>query len=1035
MTRRTIFLCALVATSTWALPALAAAQSGPTLALDVRSASPGQTVTATGAGFEQIGAVALYLDAVVAGDEVGATALNRGGFALAFAVPPVPPGRHIVIACREPDGRGGCREQATAPLDVVEADRPTTTVTTSTTVRAVEVSTTTSRPAEAARPAVTTTTQRDSVAVPSTTLGGDPPAPSVPGEVVATTVPTPTSLPTGLLEPVAEELPDLSVRAIEITQGIQNLNSAMPLVEGRRTWVRVHPQIDQPYAWFEVVDGALLLQRDGEETVLYPVNGPISAVHSGADRTDPDAALNFELDDDWAAGEVTFTAAVWSLEPATLEGGAEPNPYNNFDTKTRVFHEIDEPTMYMIPLDDGAGPGPSMTIDYFWDAVDQAGLDIVDFHPLADPVMWAINLIQYPGPQTALLDLPDAAPGMWLLQTAWGRTQPLIQLAWLHQYWNMDEADRLFGVFHEDTPSGGFSGWAKSDFLSAWWKPVETTPSHELAHLRGLGHVGCKDDDADGVPDELAGGALDPTYPTAFPNCSLAPVDPDGYYGFTTYRDPFTIYSNDPASPAAAFPLMSYMGTIWSDAYHYCRLLDSYGVTCSPGAIGVPPKFVPHGNVDCNAEPGDGFGLDLCVIDTNEVCDDPPCVDVLDAPGAPPDDVVLVQPDTEDSWVIVSGIVDHEARQGAVMQAMLTDELAPAVRTATAEHLGAVRAGRVPATVMLQAVDASGQVLAAVPAAGIGTAGHGDEHADGSPDPYQSFFQALPWPAGAQSVRLVLGGSTIAERGSTAHPPVVDPDSIVSLAADSNRPRDREISWTASDPDGDPMTYTVFWSSDGEEWLPIGLDLVEPRLTITDEMGLAGGDAVRVRVVANDGLRTGEATGAPFAVPGSPPRISLQGPAFGAEVPRHTTVTFVASPTDAEDGVLDGSGLTWTSDRDGLLGNGRAFSTRELSEGRHRITVSAHDAEGNAATASTEVVVVDDGRPAPRVEGALPDAERLLREGVDTASPMEAPSAESSAGDAGRLALAAIAVSGTAVVAAIGWRRRSRRHSTHAAPS
>ncbi len=172
----------------------------------------------------------------------------------------------------------------------------------------------------------------------------------------------------------------------------------------------------------------------------------------------------------------------------------------------------------------------------------------------------------------------------------------------------------VLGLFDNSVPQGDYSGWAK--FGVSWNFASAGTPGHEAAHSAGLNHVNCLGDtDGDGISQEDEGGAIDWDHPTMLPPvCSLAPIDPDGYFGFTNYHSPVVIYSNDPAHPLAAFPFMGYKTPKWTDPYDWCLLLDTFGVPCDPASIGVPPT--PHiVDVDCDPEPigPGGFQLDLCV--------------------------------------------------------------------------------------------------------------------------------------------------------------------------------------------------------------------------------------------------------------------------------------------------------------------------------------------------------------------------------------------------------------------------------------
>jgi len=77
--------------------------------------------------------------------------------------------------------------------------------------------------------------------------------------------------------------------------------------------------------------------------------------------------------------------------------------------------------------------------------------------------------------------------------------------------------------------SSGKFGYS-SEASSPWHLRYGTTIVHELGHviMPGSDHVDCKG-------TEESGGGLDPNYPYPAPNCSMAAVDPEGFYGFDIY--------------------------------------------------------------------------------------------------------------------------------------------------------------------------------------------------------------------------------------------------------------------------------------------------------------------------------------------------------------------------------------------------------------------------------------------------------------------------------------------------------------------
>jgi len=90
------------------------------------------------------------------------------------------------------------------------------------------------------------------------------------------------------------------------------------------------------------------------------------------------------------------------------------------------------------------------------------------------------------------------------------------------------------------------------------------------------------------------------------------------------------------------------------------------------------------------------------------------------------------------------------------------------------------------------------------------------------------------------------------------------------------------------------------------------------------------------------------------------PTVSITSPANGSTFGSGTTISFAGSASDTEDGDLTAS-LVWTSDIDGQIGAGGAFS-RTLSDGNHTITASATDSGGKTTSAS---IIITLGTPPP----------------------------------------------------------------------
>ena len=941
------------------VPATARAQSAAAIALDPTNGPVGTSVQVAGSGF-QPGTVSIHLDQVSHDNELASVLVTRSGFQVGVTIPTVGPGSHTIIACRDRSSAvvPTCRERADATFRVVAPTSTSRPPTTPPLVTPTPPPPTQPPPGDVVGPSTTAgppSTVPPQIADPNDGLGPDPTFDPTPDDLAGQT----TTSAFGVLNPGAGEFPDLSVRAIEVTQGIQNLQSRMPLVASRRTYVRVHPDAEG-FSWGPV-DGLLLLRRSGlPDVILKPENGP---VFTERDRADLDSALNFLLPTSYlGSGDLEITAGIWAFDIETLTT-SEPDPSNNIDSIEIELHDATEPNVWLLALDDGGGPGPTVTnwlgLIPFAVVTNQ---DLLDLHPLATPTFDFFPEIVAPGPEAS-------EPGFWILDdTGAQRSEPNQRMQWYANAFELFDTGFVLGAFDESIPAGGYTGWAS--YSTSWSKPVAETPAHELGHNQGLQHVGCKDDDDDDVPDELEGGAVDPKHPTGIPPvCSLAPISPNGYFGLTVYRDPLTIYSNDPTHPAAAFPFMSYQNPKWTDPYHWCLLLEAYDVPCNPAAIGVPAKVLV--TVDCDPEPvtAGGFQLELCLIDELPPPSDP---ELPPPPGGAQDggdalpalvgladgsfaigssadvrraDLTLLLPDEVDRWVTVTGWLDLQTAAGEIRQGAVQRRFAAATRRA---------AESIPPRVQftwgrLVVKDVAGNIVAMLPVDPDG-AGHGGDSVRGTS---MGIFEVLPWPEGASAVELVVDGVTVDRLVASNTEPTVE--AVTATVSDDGV----HVAWEAFDPDGDELLATVAWSADGETWLPLRVGITGDEVTIDSEVPVPGGDEVLVRVEVNDGLLTATATSEPFSAPTRGPEVFVSGLEPGDEVPQHELVELLAHAIDPEEGNLDGDAISWTSDRDGDLGTGRIMSTRDLALGTHTIRVAAVDADGNEATEEIEVTVLE----------------------------------------------------------------------------
>lgn len=253
---------------------------------------------------------------------------------------------------------------------------------------------------------------------------------------------------------------------------------------------------------------------------------------------------------------------------------------------------------------------------------------------------------------------------------------------------------------------------------------------------------------------------------------------------------------------------------------------------------------------------------------------------------------------------------------------------------------------------------------------------HGDS-ADEIP-----FNFIVPYPDGAGKVRVVHGATVLAELTPPASGPQVTFQTLTATADEV------QAAWNGSHPNHAALTYTLYFSpDDGVTRLPIATALTTASYTWPTALA-QGTTQGRLIVVASDGFHTAEATSARFSIPRKPPAAWISAPATGRQgvnpggaehipnpVAPVVTTLVAGQPVelrgggfDMNDGVLDGAGLRWASDRQGPLGIGEQL-TVTLQPGVHVLTLQAISSAGMIGSDQITVTVLadtdGDGMPDP----------------------------------------------------------------------
>jgi hypothetical protein len=233
--------------------------------------------------------------------------------------------------------------------------------------------------------------------------------------------------------------------------------------------------------------------------------------------------------------------------------------------------------------------------------------------------------------------------------------------------------------------------------------------------------------------------------------------------------------------------------------------------------------------------------------------------------------------------------------------------------------------------------------------------------AEESPGRPAVIAEVIPWTAGAVRVEIRLNGQVKASRSASANAPGV---TLTAPTGGPIQPGPFQVTWSGSDPDGDPLTYSLLYSHDnGTTWETLATNLTGSSQGLNTDQ-LPGGSG-QLRVVVSDGFLSGQDTSGTLDVPLHAPSVQIVSPTPGQVFYPTQQVDLQGSAYDLEDGTLGDAAFQWSSDIDGVLGTGASLSTAELSTGTHVITLQATDSNGMSSQAQVTITVTQEGTPKP----------------------------------------------------------------------
>lgn len=217
--------------------------------------------------------------------------------------------------------------------------------------------------------------------------------------------------------------------------------------------------------------------------------------------------------------------------------------------------------------------------------------------------------------------------------------------------------------------------------------------------------------------------------------------------------------------------------------------------------------------------------------------------------------------------------------------------------------------------------------------------------------------QVVPYFSNTASIVILGGTQPLATRGVSANPPrvtVVSPNGGEVFTGST-----ATWSWTGQDADGDPLTYSLLYSTDaGQTWFPFAIGLTQTTFQV-NLASLPGSDRAMFRVVATDGVNTSmDDSNGTFHIPIKAPQVRITSPRDNLRASTTQTVVFTGEALDRQDGYLSGWSLQWTDDHQGMLGSGESIAVRLLSPGLHTITLAARNSAGAQSQSVVHVQVV-----------------------------------------------------------------------------
>ncbi len=719
---------------------------------------------------------------------------------------------------------------------------------------------------------------------------------------------------TGQVIFTAAIVPIFQIQHFEINQAVQDDDNGVVLIANKPTLVRVYLSCQKNCYRGVQVKGVLHgLQHSsgqalGEELSINKVDAVLQYDNWQEQHDNKYATLNFILPIEWTRkGTIGFEIEV--------EGITYPDPDLERKEKGYKFEPGKKLRIAWVPMRYEDDAGKVHVPDYA--IADDGILELVEMYPVsADDVDYFLQ------PNFSAILKENFFPSTNFLQEGLNVGIPLLNcssckyLRELNKYWqhmseegkwvNGIQPDRLYGWIPRAAAGdkkGGLCGQADAAVIGVGLPQFRVAAGLDicgpgtLAHE--IGHLFNRDNGELKHPyvDEKTGCGGTTTDDN---DKSYPNVSPQGSiigWGVKfTSKDSFRIFS-----PESTFDFMTYCNTTWISTHNYSKLHQGFQDLSSE--IYHSGREVASNNI-------------LPILEAEQT---------------------LIEP--ENQWII-SGAISKNPHKAVFDPIFMIKSKFPV----TLSNSGSFCLEQRDANE--QEIDRRCFELAFL------------EPETGRPIAEDYFVVNVPAFPETRAIALVNNGTELGRVSSSPNLPTVN---LISPVGSDHWDNDQSytISWSGSDLDGQELHYSVSYSDDdGIHWNPIVLDTTDNQWEVKAN-DFPGSSKARIRVQVSDGFYSSNAISDPFIIATHKPQPIIIKPSETDNGSYDTLVVLQGYAYDLEDGVLENHALIWYSSLDGPLGDGRQVLAN-LSPGKHLVSLSAADSEGNISSDSVTIQIGQD---------------------------------------------------------------------------